>query len=137
MGHVYADIELVNSVDLANSKSGIVSEDEIRNFKLNIMVDTGALMLTINENIQEILGLPTVDYRMVQMADGTKMRLPVAGPVEVRFLDRFSVGNAYVLPGDQEPLLGVIPLEEMDLWINPTRNLLAPVHPEGWILSLK
>lgn len=137
MGHVFADIELVNSVDLANSKSGIIGNEEVRNHKLNVMVDTGALMMNINENIQEILGLPTVDHRIAQMADGTRMRLPVVGPIEIRFQDRFSVGNAYVLPGDSEPLLGVIPLEEMDVWINPTRNLLAPVHPEGWILSLK
>ncbi len=137
MGHVFADIELVNSVDLALSKRGEIGNEEVRNHKLNVMVDTGALMMTINENIQEILGLPTVDHRIAQMVDGTRMRLPVVGPIEIRFQDRFSVGNAYVLPGDSEPLLGVIPLEEMDVWINPTRNLLAPVHPEGWILSLK
>lgn len=137
MGHVFADIELVNAVDLALYKRGDLDIDEVRKFPLNVMVDTGALMMTINETICEILGLPIVDHRIASMADGTRMRLPVAGPVEVRFQDRFHVGNAYVLPGDAEPLLGVIPLEEMDVWINPTRNLPAPVHPKGWILSLK
>jgi clan AA aspartic protease len=137
MGHVFADIEIVNSVDLALSKSGKVGQEEVRAYRLNILVDTGALMLTINETIQEVLGLPVIDHRMAQMADGSRIKLPVVGPIEVRFEDRFSTGNAYVLPGDSEPLLGVIPLEEMDVWINPTRNLLTPVHPEGWVLRLK
>lgn len=113
MGHVFADIEVVKSVDLANSKSGIIGNEEVRNHKLNVMVDTGALMMTINENIQEILGLPTVDHRIAQMADGTRMRLPVVGPMEIRFQDRFSVGNAYVLPGNSKAILGRIPLQEM------------------------
>jgi len=137
MGHVFADIEIVNGGDLYKSKLGEIGIEEVRNYRLNILVDTGALMLTINENILEILGLPVIDHRMAQLADGSRIKLPVVGPVEVRFQDRFSTGNAYVLPGDSEPLLGVIPLEEMDVWINPTRNLLAPVHPEGWVLSLK
>jgi hypothetical protein len=113
MGHVFADIELVNSVDLALSKRGEIGNEEVRNHKLNVMVDTGALMMTINENIQEILGLPTVDHRIAQMADGTRMRLPVVGPIEIRFQDRFSVGNAFVLPGNSKAILGRIPLQEM------------------------
>jgi len=127
----------VNSVDLALSKSGNIGEEEVRTYKLNILVDAGALMLTINKTIQEVPGLPVIDQRMAQMADGKRIKIPVAGPVEVRFEDRFSTGNAYVLPGDSEPLLGKLPLYEMDVWINPTQNLLTPVHPEGWELRLK
>jgi hypothetical protein len=33
--------------------------------------------------------------------------------------------------------LGAIPMEEMDLYVNPGRNELLPVHPEGPIMSLK
>ena len=127
----------MNSVDLALSKSGNIGEEEVRTYKLNILVDAGALMLTINKTIQEVPGLPVIDQRMAQMADGKRIKIPVAGPVEVRFEDRFSTGNAYVLPGDSEPLLGKLPLYEMDVWINPTRNLLTPVHPEGWVLQFK
>jgi len=127
----------VNSVDLALSKSGNIGEEEVRTYKLNILVDAGALMLTINKTIQEVPGLPVIDQRMAQMADGKRIKIPVAGPVEVRFEDSFSTGNAYLLPGDSEPLLGKLPLYEMDVWINPTRNLLTPVHPEGWVLQFK
>jgi hypothetical protein len=36
-----------------------------------------------------------------------------------------------------EPLLGAIPMEEMDLWINPARNVLTPIHPEGPLMMMK
>lgn len=74
MGHVFADIELVNSVDLALSKRGEIGNEEVRNHKLNVMVDTGALMMTINENIQEFLGcrrltIGSHKWRMVRECD--------------------------------------------------------------------
>ena len=36
-----------------------------------------------------------------------------------------------VLPGEAEPLLGAIPLEEMDALIHPLRNelIVNPEHP--------
>ncbi len=32
---------------------------------------------------------------------------------------------------------GEIPMEEMDLYVHPSRNELLPMHPEGPIMSLK
>jgi hypothetical protein len=55
MGHVYADIELINAIDIGLSKQHLIGEEEVKRVHLNILVDTGAFMLTINENIQEVL----------------------------------------------------------------------------------
>jgi hypothetical protein len=30
-----------------------------------------------------------------------------------------------------------LPLEEMDLYVHPGRNELAPLHPEGPVMTLK
>jgi clan AA aspartic protease len=137
MGIVYANIELLNNGDVELNRRKFISDDEIRKINLNMMVDSGAIMLTINEEIRELLGLSIIDHRPSQLADGTRLTLPVAGSIEVRFEGRFCTTNALVLPDDQEPLLGAIPMEEMDLWISPARNLLTPVHPEGPVMSLK
>jgi clan AA aspartic protease len=137
MGMVYANIELLNGDDVALNRRNFISEDEIRRINLNMMVDSGAIMLTINEEIRAALGLSIIDHRPSQLADGTRLTLPVAGSIEVRYEGRFCTTNALVLPDDQEPLLGAIPMEEMDLWISPARNLLTPVHPEGPVMSLK
>lgn len=136
MEPVFAQIQILNNWDATNARLGLQSAEKIRKIDLQIRVDPKSLLLSINESIQEMLGLPIIDYRIAELANGQKARLPVVGPVEIRYLDRSSTGSAYVLPGDSELLLGVIPLEEMDLWINPNRNVLTPIHPEGWITRL-
>lgn len=137
MGLTYANIELQNGDDAADYRRGKIGEDEIRQLTVNAMVDTGSIMLTINEEIRKALGLEVIDYRPSQLADGTRRELPVAGSIVVRFGDRFSITSALVLPDDSEPLLGAIPMEEMDLFVHPGRNELAPIHPEGPVMSLK
>ncbi len=137
MGIVYANIELRNGGDIELSRRKYIGEEDIRYININMMVDSGAIMLAINEEIRVALGLEIIDHRSSQLADGTRLNLPVAGSIEVRYEGRFCTTNALVLPEDTEPLLGAIPMEEMDLWINPARNLLTAVHPEGPLMSLK
>ncbi len=44
-----------------------------------------------------------------------------------------------MLPGDSEPLLGAIPMEEMDVLIHPQRQELVvnPEHPNYAVLKMK
>ena len=137
MGLTYANIELQNSEDLGLVNRGYIGEDEVRQITVKMMVDTGSVMLCINESLQEVLGLPFRKKKRSQLADGTIIELNVVGPINVRYLDRDCSTNAIVLPNDQEPLLGAIPMEEMDLYVHPSRNELSPVHPDGPIMSLK
>jgi clan AA aspartic protease len=137
MGMVYANIELLNQGDIEMHRRHYIGEDEIRQMDINMLVDSGSVMLAINEEIQQALGIPIIDHRASQVADGRRLTLPVAGPILVRFEGRICITSAIVLPDDNEPLLGAIPMEEMDLWINPNRNILTFVHPEGPLMSLK
>ena len=61
MGLVYADIELVNAVDLENARRHIIGEEEVKRMHLNMLVDSGAYMMAINESIQAQLDLPFVE----------------------------------------------------------------------------
>jgi hypothetical protein len=63
------------------------------------------------------------------MAYGSIVEHDVVGPIEVRFKNRSAVCNAVVLQGDTEPLLGAIPMEEMDVLIHPLRQELI-VNPK-------
>ena len=137
MGMVHANIQLLNGDDVALERRKMIGEDEIRQLTVTMLADSGALMLTINEGLRQALGLEIIDERPSQLANGEVVNLPVAGSVVVRFDGRFCTTNALVLPGDSEPLLGAIPMEEMDLYIHPARNVLSPVHPEGPVMSLK
>jgi hypothetical protein len=49
-------------------------------------------------------------------------------PVEVRWQDRDTACPAIVMPGDAPILLGAIPLEDMDLMIDPVNQRLVGVH---------
>jgi clan AA aspartic protease len=137
MGLTYANIQLQNGNDVSDYNRKRIGEDEIRQIEINALVDTGSIMLAINEPIRAALDLPIIGKKVSQLADGTRIELPVAGSIMVRYLDRWCITSALLLPDDQEPLLGAIPLEEMDLYIHPGRGELLPVHPEGPLMSLK
>jgi len=98
---------------------------------VNMLVDSGAYMMAINETIQEQLQLPLLEKRKAQNASGHVEEYKVVGPIEVKFKNRRTVCNALVLPGDNEPLLGAIPMEDMDVLIHPQRQelIVNPEHP--------
>lgn len=139
MGLVRAEIELINSSDISLFEGAIISEDKIRRMKVNALVDTGAAMMAVNENIKNQLGLKVRGHRMAQLADGSLKDMEIVGPIEIRFKDRFSVTNAMVLPDNQEVLLGAIPMEEMDVLVHPMKEelIINPEHPNKEQLSLK
>jgi clan AA aspartic protease len=113
MGLVYADIELINGEDITLAKRSIIGEEEIKRMPVVALVDTGSYMLCINESIQQQLQLPIVERRTGQLANGLVMEYDVVSHVELRFKNRRTMCNAMVLPGDNEVLLGAIPLEDM------------------------
>jgi len=131
MGLVYAAITLINGEDLILAKRNIIGEDEIKQMTVNMLVDSGAYMMAINETIQEQLQLPLKEKRKAQMANGNVEEYEVVGPIEVKFKNRRCTIDAMVLPGDSEPLLGSIPMEDMDVLIHPLRQelIVNPEHP--------
>jgi clan AA aspartic protease len=139
MGLTYADIELINGDDLVFARRNMIGEEEIRRLNVEMLVDTGALMLCINESIQEQLQFPVVEKRKAETADGRIVECDVVSNVEVRFRNRQTTCRAMVLPGSSEPLLGAIPLEDMDVLIHPQRQelIVNPEHPYFAQMKLK
>lgn len=139
MGMVYADIELINEDDLALVRRNLLDKDEVKRMRLEMLVDSGAYMMAVNETIQEQLDLPFIEKRKVQMANSSVVEYDVVGPVKVKFKNRTAICNAFVLPGDSEPLLGAIPMEEMDVLIHPQRQelIVNPEHPNYAQLKMK
>jgi clan AA aspartic protease len=139
MALVYADIELINAEDITLAKRNIIGVEDIKSMHVNMLVDTGAFMMAINESIQAQLQLPFKQKRKAQLADGSVAEYDVVGPIEVRFKNRQATCNAFVLKGDAEPLLGAIPMEEMDVLVHPTRQelLVNPEHPYYAVLKMK
>jgi clan AA aspartic protease len=138
MGFTYANIKLINTDDIALVRNGYKKADETRNIDLNILVDSGAIDLCINEEIRIQLELELVEKTTARMADGSLIPVEIVGPVTVKFLNRQTTVNAVVLPGNVEPLFGVIPLEGMDVIIDPIDQQLKlpPSRPNKAVHAL-
>ncbi len=136
---MYAEITLINQNDLAMVKRNIIDSDEVRKINVNMLVDSGAYQMAINEPIQEQLNLPFIEKKRLVMANGTIEEFDVVGPILVKFRNRTATcSSAVVLEGNNEPLFGAIPMEEMDVLIDPKRQklILHPDHPDGALLRL-
>lgn len=112
MGIVRADIEMKNP-RLPDSPPVAV----------NMLVESGSHYLCIPESLRAALGLEGESKKSVVLADGGRREAPYVGPVELRFGGRVGYVGALVM-GD-EPALGVIPMEDMDLVILPKEERLA------------
>lgn len=136
---VYADIELVNAEDLTLAKNHVIGAEEVKHMTVNMLLDSGAYNMCINESIQEQLDLPFVEKRKGILANGKIEEYDMVGPVQVKFKNRKTICYALVLPGSNEALLGAIPREDMDVLIHPLRQelIVNPDHPYYAQMSLK
>jgi clan AA aspartic protease len=118
MGLVHADIELLNP-----------RLQDLQAIRTVALVDTGAVTLCIPEHIVNQLKLEALEQREVTTADGRSLVVPYVGPLQVRFGNRSCFTGALVL-GDTV-LMGAVPMEDMDLVINPGRQTVTanPASP--------
>ena len=99
---------------------------DLKEIEVTSLVDTGAAMLCLPEHIVIQLDLEQNGTRDVSTADGKSHKVPYVGPVKVTFENRICFVGAIVI-GD-EPLLGAVPMEDMDLLIHPLSQKLS-VNP--------
>jgi clan AA aspartic protease len=137
LGTVYAEITLKNAGDVAIAQRGRITEAEVRTAKVTALVDTGCGSLAINEDIRKTLGLSIKGLRGGTLADGSKQACQVTEPVEIHWKNRYTACPAIVLPGADAVLLGAIPLEDMDLIVNPAQQELTGAHGDEVLCLLK
>jgi clan AA aspartic protease len=115
MGLTYADIQLESVWDK-------------RRIDTRALVDSGAVFMIIPEHMAIQLGfdLTEVSQREFILADGSRRVVPMIDPLRVHFSDRYCDLSALVF-GD-EPLLGAVPMEMMDLVLHPATQRLT-VNP--------
>jgi clan AA aspartic protease len=128
MGTVYTDITLQNTFDTLSLLHGKIKETEVRKMTAKALVDTGAGTLIINEAARRQLGLTIQGNRSVLLADGSRQNFQQTEPVDIFWKNRHSTCRAIVLPDAKEILLGAIPMEDMDLIINPMLQEVTGAH---------
>ena len=133
MGNVFAEITVKNAGDITLAHAGQITENNVRTVTLTAIVDTGATTLVINEDIFNQLGLTVLEKRMINLAGGAKAEAKVTDAVQIHWKNRLAVVSAVVLP-EGKPLLGVIPLEFMDLIVDPIRQELVGANGDEALL---
>ena len=128
MGVFKEEITLENILDRGDADRGYIKESEIRTLKVKAMPDTGAWTLVINEDIRQKLGLTIEETSESTLADGKTDTYDVTESVKIRWKNRSTVLPAVVVPSAKDVLLGALPLEAMDLMVDPVHGCLVGVH---------
>jgi hypothetical protein len=86
------------------------------------VVETGTAAIQLG------FDLTNVPLREVMLGDGSRQSVPMIGPRRVWFQDRSCDLSALVI--GNEALFGAVPMEMMDLVVNPAAQKLT-VNPES------
>ncbi len=115
MGIVTTKVIVTNLVDEILAERGFIPKEQVRSITLDsVLVDTGATRLCLPGNIITQLGLPLESEIDVKTAAGIcKTRL--FKRVSITVEGRKGEFTCTELPGGEDALLGVIPMEELGL----------------------
>jgi len=115
MGKVHTTLTIVNRADQVLVENGFWSEEQIRSITLNqVLVDTGATTLCLPSNLIHQLGLKLLKEVPVATAMGITTA-HIYQDAKICLYGREGTFECLELPGGQDPLLGVIPLEMLGL----------------------
>ena len=139
MGEIVVDAELENPIDRGVFERGYGKESDIRRTSVKAVVDTGAVMLMLPQNVVERLGAALSGTVIVTYADERREERPTAGPFTLRLCNRSMPVDCVVGPPLSEPLIGQIVLERLDLIADCTNRTLIPrpESPDYPLLKLK
>jgi clan AA aspartic protease len=128
MGHVNTQITLKNVFDVFQARKGNLPEDKIRQATIDVMVDTGSTMLVINKQLFQQLGLDAIGEREITLANDARETCKITDAVEINWEDRSTTMPALVIEDAPDFLLGVLPLEGMDLIVDTVNQKLVGAH---------
>ena len=113
-------------------------EKQGKEVSCDALVDSGAVELSLPAELIEQLKLQELGTIHVFTADGGEHEYRIMGIAEVEVQGRVSQVRVIELPRNTQPLLGAVPLEEMDWHISPMEKKLLPnpKSPEGPLLPL-
>ncbi len=131
MGQVFVDIQVVNLVDLAIAKRGLIKASDVRSVELRgVLADTGANTLCLPRRVVERLGLHLARTVAVGTAAGPVERRLFQGAL-VRYEDREAESEVLEMGDDVDPLLGALPMEAMGIELDLQRRAIRKLSVEG------
>ncbi|MBD2439753.1 aspartyl protease family protein [Nostoc sp. FACHB-110] len=131
MGKVTTTITITNQIDQTLAERGFISQEQIRSITLHdVLVDTGATRLCLPKNIIRDLGLPLQGEVDVKIATGIH-KARIFKMLNLSVEGREGIFNCIELPEGADPLLGLIPLEDLGLEPDLINQKLRVLPAEG------
>jgi len=129
MGTVVVKIRLTNQGDLVAARRKL-SRAKPRTVEAEALVDTGATRLCLQSSLIKALGLHKESEVQSRTTNGVRRRA-VFEPVRLELMGRDGVFQVVELDNDVPNLLGQIPLEYLDLVVDPQNRKLIPNPDHG------
>lgn len=109
--------------------------------EIQAKIDTGATMLVLPQFLADSLKFPNMRTQTVKYANEEKASLQVVWGVELEVCGRTGVFEAVIQPNKTYALLGAIPMEALDLIVEPASlgiypNPRSPEQPMAEIESI-
>ncbi len=98
--------------------------------EVDCLVDTGTVMLMLPKDVVSNLGIPVTGSATVTLANEQRDEMEIAGPLSITIGNRKTHCDCLVGPVMEEPLIGQLVLESLDLIVNAQRRSLLP-RPES------
>jgi predicted aspartyl protease len=131
MGKVTTTIIITNRIDQILAEREFITADQIRSITLeNVLVDTGATRLCLPEDIINQLGLVLQGEVDVKIAVGVQ-KVRIFRELSLCVEGREGTFNCIELPAGTDPLLGLIPLEDLGLEPDLKNQRLRLLPMEG------
>lgn len=138
VGKILTTLTITNRLDQGLAARGRLPADEVRTVTLkNVLVDTGATTLCLPAKIIAELGLDLLKEVDVGTATGIG-KARIFQDAKISLLGREGTFECLELPGGQDPLLGVIPLEALgiELDLQNQQLVLLPISPTQTYLTI-
>lgn len=137
MGEIKVKVRLENVRDLLLKEEGKLGKRKVRSADIEAVIDTGAVMMLLPQDLVESLGLDVAGKTIVTLADETKKELDVAKRIAVTIAGRQWETDCLVGPPACEPLIGQLILERLDLVIDPLKRTVTPRPESPYLPTLK
>jgi predicted aspartyl protease len=129
MGRTFVEVEVENYDDIVLRDAATGPGRTVRKEKLRALVDTGCALLCLHTSAIRNLGLTLARSAEVRTANGPVVRA-IYRVAQITILGRQYIAEVMEIPDDMPNLVGYIPLENLDLVVDPKTNQVIP-NPES------
>jgi clan AA aspartic protease len=133
VGRIVVDVVVENYEDRQRAGRGEIGEAQVRRVTVSALVDSGATFFCMPSSLVDQLGLSFLQDKESRTVTGP-IRLGVYAAARIEAQGRDCVTQVLALPEGRQSLLGQIPLEMMDWWIDLRAQRLVgnPEHGGQW-----